>query len=195
MSDNENTMSRPSRHRRSWVTATAVAAAAIAGSATALVAAPSFAGAAQTEAVTTASTASNSASHPAHPVTVLRFAVKFSDHYVVDVPPAGANANDVGLGDYAVVSDQLLDRSGRVVGTEGGSGLVTKISATEAQVFFTLAIQLPHGQIAASGLSSPAPSKELAVVGGTGRYVGASGHLDLVENGDGTGSLVITLGA
>jgi hypothetical protein len=125
---------------------------------------------------------------------VLRFAVKFSDHYVVDVPPAGKDKDDIGLGDYAVFSDELLDSKGHVVGTEGGSGLVTKISATEAQIFFTLAIQLPHGQIAASGLSSPAPSKQLAVTGGTGRYVGARGHLDLLENGDGTGKLVITLG-
>ena len=186
MDTNEIIVPAPTRRRRSWVTATAVAAAAIAGSATALIVAPSFAGAAPTNA--------SAVSSPAHPVTVLRFAVKFSDHYVVDVPPPGATPEDVGLGDYAVFSDQLLDRSGRVVGTEGGSGLVTKITQTEAQVFFTLAVQLPHGQITASGLSSPAPSKQLAVTGGTGRYVGASGHLDLVENGDGTGSLVITLG-
>ena len=188
MDINEITAPVPSRRRRSWMTATAVAAAAIAGSATALVAAPSFAGAAQTNAPTAAASAPSS---PAHHVTVLRFAVKFSDHYVVDVPPANPDA--VGLGDYAVFSDQLLDRKSHVVGTEGGSGLVTKITNTEAQVFFTLAIQLRNGQIAASGLSSPAPSKQLAVTGGTGRYVGARGHLDLVENGDGTGSLAITL--
>ena len=122
---------------------------------------------------------------------MLRFGVKFSDHYVVDVPPLGKNKNDFGLGDYALFSDQLLDRKDHVVGTEAGSGLVTNI--TTGQIFFTLAIQLPHGQITASGLSSPAPSKELAVTGGTGRYVGAQGRLNLVEHGDGTGSLVITL--
>ena len=59
-------------------------------------------------------------------VTVLRFAVKFSDHYLVDVPPG--NPGGVGLGDYALFSDQLLDRKGHVVGTEGGSGLVTDIA-------------------------------------------------------------------
>jgi hypothetical protein len=124
-------------------------------------------------------------------VTVLRFGVRFSNHYVVDVPPS--NKGGVGLGDYALFSDQLLDRRGRVVGTEGGSGLVTDIST--GQIFFTLAIQLPHGQIAASGLSSAAPSKELAVTGGTGRYVGVGGRLNLVENGNGTGTLVLTLRA
>jgi len=122
-------------------------------------------------------------------VTVLRFGVIFSDHYLVDVPPS--NPGGVGLGDYALFSDKLLDRKGHVVGTEGGSGLVTDI--TTGQIFFTLAIRLPHGQIAASGLSSAAPSKELAVTGGTGRYVGAGGRLDLTEHGDGTGTLVLTL--
>ena len=66
-------------------------------------------------------------------------------------------------------------------------------NVTTGQIFFTLAMQVPHGQITAAGLSTPAPSKELAVTGGTGRYVGAQGRLDLVEHGDGTGSLVITL--
>lgn len=184
MNDTEITPPTRSR-RRSWATAAAVVAiAAVAGTGAALLTSTTAAGAPST---------APAVSSPAHHGTVLRFAVTFSDHYVVDVPPA--NPNGVGLGDYAVFSDQLLDRKGHVVGTEGGSGLVTKISKTEAQVFFTLAIQLPHGQIAASGLSSPAPSKQLAVTGGTGRYVGARGHLDLVENGDGTGSLVITLGS
>ena len=185
MNDIDLTPRTPSRSRRSWRTAAAVAAAALAGTGVGLVASAGGAGAAPTAAPSAAPVVSS----PAHHATVLRFAVKFSDHYVVDVPPA--NPDSVGLGDYAVFSDQLLDGKGHAVGTEGGSGLVTNV--TEGQVFFTLAIQLPHGQIAASGLSSPAPSKELAVTGGTGRYVGAQGRLDLVENGDGTGSLVITL--
>jgi hypothetical protein len=50
-----------------------------------------------------------------------------------------------------------------------------------------------RGQISAQGLSSSAPTKRLAVTGGTGRYVGAAGSLSLVENGDGTGSLTVTL--
>ncbi len=185
MNDIDLTPRTPSRSRRSRRTAAAVAAAALVGTGVGLVASAGDAGAAPTAAPSAAAVVAS----PAHHATVLRFAVKFSDHYVVDVPPA--NPDSVGLGDYAVFSDQLLDGKGHVVGTEGGSGLVTNV--TEGQVFFTLAIALPHGQIAASGLSSPAPSKELAVTGGTGRYVGAQGRLDLVENGDGTGSLVITL--
>ena len=179
----------PSRSRRSWGTAAAVAAAALVGTGAGLVASAGGAGAAPSA----SPTAVPVVSRPAHQATVLRFAVKFSDHYVVDVPPLGKDKNDFGIGDYALFSDQLLDRKGHVVGTEAGSGLITKVTKTEAQIFFTLGIQLPHGQITASGLSSPAPSKQLAVTGGTGRYVGAQGRLDLVEHGDGTGSLIITL--
>jgi hypothetical protein len=189
VNDTEITPRTTTRRRRGLLTATAVAAAVVAGTGIALVTATSSAGAAP-RAGTSAPAAVAS---PAHHATVLRFGVKFSDHYVVDVPPLGKNKDDFGIGDYALFSDQLLDRKGHVVGTEAGSGLITKVTTTEAQIFFTLGIQLPHGQITASGISSPAPSKELAITGGTGRYVGASGRLHLVEKGDGTGTLVLTL--
>jgi len=119
----------------------------------------------------------------------LHFAVEFSPFQVIDLPPK----DELQPGDYSVFSDRLLNRAGRVVGVQGGSGLVTKVRATGAQVYFTLAVRLPHGQIAAAGLSSTAATKRLAVVGGTGRYSGAAGHAVLVENGDDTGTLTIIL--
>jgi hypothetical protein len=189
VNDTETTPRTTTRRRRGLVTGTAVAAAVVAGTAVALVTSTSSAGAAPSA----APIAALAVSHPSHHATVLRFGVKFSDHYVVDVPPLGKNKDDFGIGDYALFSDKLLDRKGHVVGTEAGSGLITKVTTTEAQIFFTLGIQLPHGQITASGISSPAPTKELAITGGTGRYVGASGRLNLVEKGDGTGTLVLTL--
>jgi hypothetical protein len=126
---------------------------------------------------------------------VLRFNVRFSPFHPVDVPPLATQPGDFGVGDYVVFSDDLLDSKGRVVGTEGGSGLVTRVSSTDVQVAYDLTIQLRQGQIAVQGLASPAPTKRLGIVGGTGRYVGAAGHIVLTENGDGTGRLVITLGA
>jgi hypothetical protein len=55
--------------------------------------------------------------------------------------------------------------------------------------------ELPDGQIAAQGRATNAPVKTLAVVGGTGRYSGASGELVLTElgNAQNTGTLAITL--
>jgi hypothetical protein len=79
------------------------------------------------------------------------------------------------------------------VGTEAGSGVITKVSSTGAQVYFSMAVQIAGGQIAAQGISSTAPTKRLAVVGGMGEYTGVSGYLELVENGDGTGRLTVVL--
>ena len=131
-------------------------------------------------------------SHGAHAATSIHrvhFEVEFSPHHVVDTPPR----QELQPGDYSIFSDRLLNRSGHVVGTQAGSGLVTKVRATGAQVYFSLAIKLSHGQIAAQGLSTTAPTKKLAIAGGTGRYTGAAGHILLVERGDGTGALTVVL--
>jgi hypothetical protein len=185
MNDDQTARRSTSRRRRAWVGATVAAAAAISGT-SAFVVTSTPAGAASTASAATATVQ--------HRITVLRFAVRFSPFHLVDVPPSTPQG-DPGIGDYVVFSDDLLNPKGHVVGTEGGSGLLTRISASGVQVFYDMAIGLAHGQIAVQGLASPAAHKRLAIVGGTGRYVGARGHIDLVENGDGTGSLVITLGA
>lgn len=124
----------------------------------------------------------------------LHFDVKFSPFNLIDVPPTAQGEGDYRPGDYAVFSDTLLDRSGRRVGTEAGTGLITRVSDSGIQVVYTMTVRLHgRGQISAQGLGSPNPNKQLAVTGGTGRFVGADGYLDLVEHGDGTGTLDITL--
>jgi Allene oxide cyclase barrel like domain len=125
---------------------------------------------------------------------VLHFDVKFSPFNIVDVPPKARFDGDYQAGDYVTFSDRLFDGAGRRVGAEAGSGLLTNASGADLQVSYTLTIRLAgRGQISAHGLSSSAPTKRLAVTGGTGRYVGAAGSLTLVENGDGTGSLTVAL--
>jgi hypothetical protein len=161
---------------RRYLPALALAAVATVGAGTVAAAGPTTAG----------------TSHSAQTVDSHRrmhFEVEFSPHRVIDTPPQ----RELQPGDYSVFSDRLLDRAGRVVGRQAGSGLVTKIRATGAQVYFSLAVKLAHGQIAVQGLSSTAPTKRMAVVGGTGRYTGADGHAILVERGDGTGTLTVTL--
>jgi hypothetical protein len=146
-------------------------------------------------AVASAAPSATAGSH--HAVSVLRFKVQFSPFHPVDVPPLATQPGDFGVGDYVVFSDDLLDVKGHVVGTEGGSGMVTALSSTDLQVAYSMTIQLRQGQIAVQGLATNAATKRLGIVGGTGRYVGASGHIDLTENGDtaNTGQLVVTLGA
>jgi hypothetical protein len=171
-------------------------AAAILAAATAVAGASAFV----TTALTPAAAASAGASAVAgghHQVSVLHFTVKFSPFHPVDVPPLATGPGDYGIGDYVVFSDKLVDATGREVGIEAGSGLVTALSSSDLQVAYSMTIQLRQGQIAVQGLASNAATKRLGIVGGTGRYVGASGHIDLTENGDSanTGKLVVTLGA
>lgn len=144
-------------------------------------------------AITAASAQTSTAHEQSHSKQIKRFGVKFSPFNVIDVPPLQRTDGDYQPGDYAVFSDILTNPAGRTVGTEGGSGLITKVSPSGAQVYFTLAIKLHNGQLAAAGLASTAPHKRLSIVGGTGAYTGANGRVDLVENGDGTGSLTLTL--
>jgi hypothetical protein len=166
---------QPGRRRHSLIAVAAVTAAAVV--------------AGGTVAVTTAgaNTPTGNARH--HSQHVLHFGVVFSPHHVIDVPPL----KQTQPGDYAVFSDLLINRAGDRVGREGGSGLITRVTPSGAEVYFSLAIKLRHGQIETQGLASIAPRKQLAIVGGTGRYADASGHLALIENGDGTGSLTVTL--
>lgn len=124
---------------------------------------------------------------------VLRFGVQFSPFNVIDVPPLQTHDGDFKAGDYAVFSDMLTDPAGRRVGTEAGTGMITRVDKTGAQIYYTMAIELHRGQITGSGLGTPDPRKHLAVTGGTDTFTGARGSIRLVENGDGTGTLEIAL--
>jgi len=124
---------------------------------------------------------------------VLRFGVTFSPHHVVDVPPLAKHLGDYGPGDYATFGDALTNKTGRRVGTEAGSGLITRVSDTGAQIYFSMAIHLRNGDITAAGIGSTDPHKSLVVTGGTGAFLGARGGVKLVEFRHGTGSLRITL--
>lgn len=124
---------------------------------------------------------------------VLRYDVEFSQPNLVDVPPVQQHDGDYLPGDYVTFGDVLRDARGKQVGTEAGTGMITRLDSTSVQVFYSMAIQLPGGQLAAQGIASNAPDKHLVITGGTGSYLGAVGDLRLVENGDGTGSLTLSL--
>jgi hypothetical protein len=138
---------------------------------------------------TVAAAAADPSPHPRS----LRFGIRFSPFDVIDVPPLQQHDGDFRPGDYTVFSDTLIDRAGHVIGTEGGTGVITKVDDTGAQINYVLTISIPGGQLAAQGLGSPDPHKHLGIVGGTGRFVDASGEIDVIEHGDETGTLTITL--
>ena len=142
--------------------------------------------------VTAAATSSQASNEH---VRVLRFGVQFSPFTVIDVPPLQATPGDYKPGDYTVFGDVLTNGAGRRVGTEAGTGTITRVDDSDVQIYYSMAIKLRDGQITASGIGSPDPRKHLAVTGGTGSFTGASGSIRLVENGDAanTGSLKIIL--
>ena len=137
-------------------------------------------------------TGAAAAPHTARPVHVLRYSVQFSAPNLIDVPPLQQQPGDFQPGDYVTFSDDLLDAHGNHVGTEAGSGMITRLDSTTVQVFYSMAIELAGGQIAAQGIASNAPDKHLVITGGTGTYLNIVGELQLTENGDGTGSLTLT---
>ena len=122
--------------------------------------------------------------------SVLRYDVVFRpqvDNYV-DVGTPGP-----GVGDQLVFQDRILAR-GRDVGVQGGSCTITALLADGFQISCVGTVALPGGTIAFQGLATDAPEKRLAVVGGTGRYRGASGELTVLELGhDEAGTLTVRL--
>jgi hypothetical protein len=149
-----------------------------------------------TVAATTTSQASTAGNARCHPhCRVLRLGVEFSPQNVIDVPPVQATRGDYRPGDYLTFSDVLVDHAGQHVGTEAGTGMITRVDDTGAQIFYSMAIKLRDGRITASGIGSPDPHKYLAVTGGTGSFTGAAGAVSVTENGDdaNTGTLVIKL--
>jgi len=56
-----------------------------------------------------------------------------------------------------------------------------------------VSIQLADGQVTAQGLTSTAPTKQLAITGGTGTYQNVGGQVTLVEFGNGQGSIRLDL--
>ncbi len=134
--------------------------------------------------------------------TTLSFDVRFSPFFLLDFRADGVRQitsfQDPNLspskGDQTVFNDELL-RDGQVVGRESGACVATADISPEGVLptHCQITVELPHGQITAQGTTSNDPEKHLAVTGGTGRYVGASGELVLTEFGNGTGSVVLHL--
>jgi hypothetical protein len=117
----------------------------------------------------------------------------------VDFRPFPENFVDLGepgpgIGDQLVFQDDLMDLAGRHVGVEGGTCVITAALPNGFQIACLGTISLADGQISYQGLVSNAPTKLLAVVGGTGRYRGASGEATLVELGhDDAGTLTVSI--
>ena len=114
----------------------------------------------------------------------LAYDVKFNDS---TLPAAPAQS---GPGDRIVLSDSLW-REGRSAGRIEGACTVTSVDGT---AICNASLMLNDGTIAIQFIDAPPPSSEFAVVGGTGAYEGLAGSGMLIQRGDETGVLTLTLG-
>lgn len=115
----------------------------------------------------------------------LRFDVAFSPLSYTDLGEPGFSAADV-----IVFHDQLV-RNDHPVGHEVGScTLVDSSALANCTAVVTLD---SRGTIAFAFENSPPPEKTLAITGGSGDFRDAGGDGTLVENGDGTGTLTLSV--
>ena len=120
----------------------------------------------------------------------LTFMVEFraTEQNFVDLGSPGP-----GIGDQLVFQDVLKNGQGRQVGIQGGTCVITAPLPDGFQTHCVGTASLADGQISYQGLVSNAPTKQLAVVGGTGRYRNVSGEATLVELGEDKGTLTLRI--
>jgi hypothetical protein len=117
------------------------------------------------------------------PQASLRFDIEFHDTVLAQ------DTSRLSLGDRFILHDLVL-LNGRQVGHNSGVCTVTDV-AGETICIVTWA--LPEGTISTQLLNSPPPRKAFAVVGGTGRYLGARGAGELIEAGNESGTVTFSL--
>jgi hypothetical protein len=108
---------------------------------------------------------------------------------VNDVPPRATSEEDISSGDSFVFTGTVSgDREGDLLGAcaVAGAGDPT------CQVTY----RFDDGDVTGAGIpnfSQQAESFQIAVTGGTGAYDGASGQVDVHENGDATHEMALVL--
>jgi hypothetical protein len=71
---------------------------------------------------------------------------------------------------------------------------ICTITSGDGTAICNASLMLIDGTIAIQFVNAPPPSKDFAVVGGTGAYKGLAGSGTLLEHGNETGTLTLTLG-
>lgn len=113
----------------------------------------------------------------------LVFDVKFNDSVLA------AGQNGLVAGDRIILDDMLL-RGGAEVGSTAG---VCTITDPAGVMFCAITFVVPDGTINTQFPNTPPPEKHFALFGGTGAYAGREGSGVLLEHGDGTGTLTLTI--
>ena len=93
------------------------------------------------------------------------------------------------LGTVFVLSADILDDSGAVIGRDGGACTITNADGT---VLCDLAVRLPGGQLTLSGLANGGDNV-FAITGGTGIFRNARGEAHAVDTSALTSDVTISL--
>jgi len=100
-----------------------------------------------------------------------------------------AKTDGLSLGDRFILDDVLLE-AGKQVGTSSGLCTITNVDGI---AICNVTFSLPGGTLSAQFINAPPPRKDFAIIGGTGAYANAMGTGVMIENGDNTGNLTLTL--
>lgn len=111
------------------------------------------------------------------------FDVRFGDTVIA------AGSNGLAAGDRIILNDTLLQEGAEVGSIHG----VCTITDPDGYALCNVTFVLPNGTVATQFVNSPPPEKHFPMLAGTGAYAGLGGAGILVEHGDGTGSLSLSL--
>ena len=116
---------------------------------------------------------------PTEPQTLITIAdARVQKAQVVDIGESGDS-----LGDMFVFDQPLLDQHSNNIGTN--SGVCVRIRVGHSlQCQWTLSLK--NGNIQVAGREFDQGASDIVIVGGTGAYLGISGYMESVNNGDGT---------
>ncbi len=119
----------------------------------------------------------------------LTLTVAEGDFKVNDVPPRANSEEDISSGDSFVFTGAVSgDRKGNLL----GACEVAAAGEPSCQVTY----RFHDGDVTGAGIpdfSQQAESFQIAVTGGTGAYDGASGQVDVHENGEATHEMTLAL--
>ena len=119
----------------------------------------------------------------------LTLTVQEGDFKVNDVAPRATSEEDISSGDSFVFTGAVSgDRKGKLL----GACEVADVGDPTCQVTY----RFDDGQVTGAGIpdfSQQAESFQIAVTGGTAAYEGASGQVDVHENGQATHAMTLVL--
>jgi len=127
---------------------------------------------------------------------ILKLTTETINFAVIDV---GAPGPALGQGDQIVSADKVF-KNGQEIGTDGVVCTVVNSTPDALTCQWVMTVSLPDGQLTLQGIADgpTGPPTEpleytLAVTGGTGKYRGAGGSADIMDNPGGAEQVTVRL--